>query len=166
MHFQRGFSLLELIIYIGITIMIVATLAEMTVVMLRVRERNIVRQEVEQNLRFVMSRLETALTQATAIVGTPGSTLELTIGGVSTTFSLVSGVLKIDEGGGAGAIALTTDKVTVSALGGGNMFTKVSNPSPAKDSVQIKIKIDYVAGSKTSLTASASAQTTVELRQI
>lgn len=163
---EKGFSLLELIIYIGITIVIVTVLTETVVVMLRVRERNLAEREVQQNLRFVMSRLERALTQATAATGVyPSDTLTLTIGGDTTTFQVASGVLQIKEGVAGSFVDLTTSKVTVSAISG-NIFTKVSNPSPATDSIQIKIKVDYVTGGKTSLTASASIQTTVELRQI
>lgn len=161
---RKGFTLLELIIYIGVTILIMVVMTEIVMVMLRVRERDLAEREVQQNLRFAVSRLERSLTQATAVVGTPGSTVALTIGGDTTTFRVSSGVLQIQEGAAGLWVDLTTSKVTVSALGGGNMFTKLANPSPAKDSVQIKIKIDYVTGGKTALTASASAQTTVELR--
>lgn len=163
---RRGFSLLELIIYIAITIMITVVLTELVVVMLRVRERNLAEREVQQNLRFAISRLERAITQATAVTGSyPADTLTLTIGGASTVFSLSGGALQINEAG-AGAVSLTTSKVTVSALSVGNMFTKIASVGSSKDSIQIKIKVEYVTGGKTSLTASASAQTTVELRKI
>lgn len=163
---EKGFSLLELIIYIAITILVVVVLTEMVVVMLRVRERNLSERAVQQNLRFAVSRLERAITQATAVTGSyPSDTLTLTIGGDTTTFQVASGVFQIKEGVTGSFVDLTTSNVTVSAISG-NIFTKVSNPSPAKDSVQIKIKVDYVTGGKPSLAASASAQTTVELRQI
>lgn len=166
---RKGFSLLELIIYIAITIMIVTVLSETVMVMLRVRERNLAEREVQQNLRFVMSRLERAITQATAVTVSDATTLSLTIAGADpTVFSVSSGALQINEAG-AGAISLTTSKVTVSAFpapDAGNMFTKIAAVGSSKTSVRIKIKVDYVTGGKTALTASASAQTTVELRQI
>ena len=163
---QRGFSLLELIIYLAITIVVMVVLAESVVVMLRVRERNLANREVQQNLRFVMARIERALTQATAVTGTyPANTLTLTIGGDTTTFRIASNVLQIQEGAAGSFLDLTTSKVTAGPIAT-NIFTKISNPSPAKDSIQVQLKIDYVTGGKTALTATASAQTTVELRQI
>lgn len=164
---SRGSSLLELIIYIGVTIMVVAVMTELVVVMLRVREHDLAEREVQQNLRFVVSRLERALTQATAVTGVyPSDTLTLTIGGDTTTFQVASGVLQMKEGVAGSFVDVTTSKVTVCTTDCDSLFTKVSNSSPAKDSVQLKIKIEYATGGKATLTASASAQTTIELRQI
>lgn len=163
---KKGFSLLEVIIYIAITIMIVTVLAETVIVMLRVRERNLVEREVQQNLRFAVSRLERAITQATAVTGSyPADTLTLTIGGDTTTFQIAGGILQIKEGAAGSFVDLTTSKVTVSAISG-NVFTKISAIGSSNPSVQIKIKVDYVTGGKIALTTSASAQTTVELRQL
>lgn len=161
---EKGFSLIELIIYIAIFGVVIAVGTQLLDVSGRIRNQTEARYEVQQNIRFVIEKITENIRKASAISGTyPGNTLTLTVSGQSVVFSLSSGVLTIQEGAGP-VQNLTTSDVTVSAIGGGNLFTKIDNPSPAKSTIQIKMKVDYNDLGSPDFIFGQEIQTTVSLR--
>ena len=161
---QQGFSLIELIVYIGIFTVVIAVGTQLLGVSGRIRNQTEARYEVQQNIRFAVEKISENIRKASAISGTyPSNTLTLTISGQSVVFALSSGILTMQEGAGP-VQSLTTGDVLVSAFGGGNLFTKIDNPSPAKSTVQIKMKVDYNDLGRPDFIYGQEMQTTVSFR--
>ena len=119
---RAGFTLVEFIIYIGITAMLLTTLSALFYQLLRSQAKNQVIAEVEQEggavMRLVAQTIRNASGVVTPALGTSSSTLSLTTYASSTnpiSFDLVSSTIRITEGIGA-PVALTPSRVTPSAL--------------------------------------------------
>ena len=164
---QEGFSLVELIIYISIFAMALAVGYQLLSVVSRIRNQTEARYEVQQNIRFAVERISEQVRKASSISapasGTPANILTLMVSGQQIDFQIVSGMLQLREGVGGQWQNLTTDNVIVSAPGGNYIFTKIDN-SPAKSTVQIKLKIDYNDLDRPDFKYGTQMQTTVSLR--
>lgn len=159
---QKGFSLVEFIIYFGIFSFVVVTL--ITLFMSTVKNSGHVeaRAEVQQNLRYVITQITQSVHKATSITVSPSSTLSLGMSDEAknpTVFDLSDYNLRLKEGSGD-ATALNSDKVKVTALS----FTKISNAYPAKDSVQASITIAYKDNGNLNYQYSQSQTTSAGLR--
>lgn len=162
---QKGFSLVELIIYLGIFTMAMAVGYQLLLVTSRIRNQTEARYEVQQNIRFGVEKISEQIRKASAISGMyPADTLTLTISGQQVDFQLASGVLEMREGVGGQWQSLTTNAVVVSAPDAGYLFTKIDNPVPSKSSVQIKLKMDYNNEGRQDWIYGTEMQTTVSLR--
>ena len=88
---QQGFSLIELIVYIGIFTVVIAVGTQLLGVSGRIRNQTEARYEVQQNIRFAVEKISENIRKASAISGTyPSNTLTLTISGQSVVFALSS----------------------------------------------------------------------------
>lgn len=164
---QKGFSLVELIIYISIFAVTLAVGYQLLSVVIRIRNQTESRYEVQQNIRFAVEKISEQIKKASAIsapvTGIPANTLTLTVGANQVDFQIASGVLQMREGIASQWQNLTTDNVIASAPSGDYIFTKIDN-SPAKSTVQIKLKIDYNDLSRPDFIYGTQMQTTVSLR--
>lgn len=156
---NKGFSLIEFVIYFGILAAVSILVVNLMINAARDKGHIEARTEVQQNLRYGMLRITQAIHQASSVNGTPGATLSLVIGGVNNVFDLSSGVLRIKVGAAAEE-PITSDKVTVTGL----TFTKISNASPAKDTIQTSMTISYKDNGNTQLEYSQSQQSTAGLK--
>lgn len=165
--FESGFSLVELIIYIGIFSVILIVAYQLFNVTIRIRNQTEARYEVQQNIRFAVEKISEQIRKASAILapvtGTPSNILTLTVGANQVDFQIVSGILQMREGVASQWQDLTTGSVITSAPSGDYLFTKIDN-SPAKSSVQIKMKIDYNNQGRPDFIYGTQMQTTVSLR--
>lgn len=190
---KRGFSLLELLIYMAILAGFLAVIANLFFIISANSAKEEARAEVWQNLRFAIQQITTDLhSSAAAItVNTPaggdgscnrnnimdngetgvdcggggcaacgGNTLNFTISGATTDFTVASGVLQRTQS--AVTQNITTNKVTVSATN--PIFTRIDNAG-AKPTIQIVLTISYNDNGKPDYKFSETAQTTVSLRQ-
>lgn len=158
-----AFSLVELIIYMAVFAFVSVSLVGLIVAVTKDRGHVEARSEVQQNIRYSVTRMTQAIHSATGINGTPGATLSLILAAAAknpTVFDLSAGVLRITEGVGS-AQAITSDKVTVTGL----TFTQISNAAPAKTTIQINLTIKYNDGGNTQLLYSQNQLTTVSLKQ-
>ena len=106
---RGGFTLIELIIYIGITSVVVVSLMNVMITVLETRERTESISEVQQSMRAVMDRIAVTYIDAQE-VSIGASDFESVVGSLylimsgstrnPTIFSLVDGVIKVKEGGG------------------------------------------------------------------
>ncbi|OHB21936.1 MAG: hypothetical protein A2939_01550 [Parcubacteria group bacterium RIFCSPLOWO2_01_FULL_48_18] len=162
----KGFSLIELIIYIAILSIISLLIVNILLVVLKGGEFGSSRFEVEQNIRFaldVISRSIYDASNATTTGSCPLNALELAIGGATTTFLINTGILEIIDASGTRAI--TSDKVTVSSSSDAScLFAKTVNSSPAKPTVTINFQIGYNDKGNLNMRYSNSAKTTISLR--
>lgn len=162
---EKGFSLVELIIYIGIFTVALAVGYQLLLVTSRIRNQTESRYEVQQNIRFAVEKISEQIRKSSAISGTyPANTLTLTVSGQQVDFQISSGILQMREGVGGQWQNLTTDNVVASAPSGDYLFTKIDNPAPSKSSVQIKLKIDYNNLGRPDFVYGTQMQTTVSLR--
>lgn len=165
----RGFTLLELLIYIAILsgLMIVST--NMFISLSRGQGQTQAKSEVDTSIRFATELLRQDLKNATAVstpaAGVPNSTLTLTriIATVPTTiiYDVSGGALRRKEGA-ATAVNITNSNITV----GTPTFTRIENTNLVFSSTSVAIKINMTFGYNSTSPDwkySTSLQTTVDL---
>lgn len=163
---HRGFSLLELLIYIAILsgFLLVIVNLFFTVSTSSVREE--VRAEVRQNLRFSSQKIVDDMRSAKEILsstlpdGGGGNVLDIkSIDGTTIRFSIMNGVLQRTQKFGLveeKTENITTDAVTVSTTP--EIFNHIGN------TIQINLKIDYNDNGRGDYKFSESVKTTASLR--
>ena len=135
----RGSTLIEMIIYMGLLSILLVILTNMFASILDVRTESEATSSVQQDGRFLLSRLSYDINRATSIsaplnLGDTSGNLSMTIGATTYTYSLVGGNLQL------GTDNLNSSESSVSNLS----FRKVGN-SGGKDN----IKIHFTLTSKT-----------------
>ena len=135
---RNGFTLIETLIYIGIFSVVAVSLTGILWNTLSVNSNQQAANEVDENLRYVLSVLDEKVRSSTAIDSAASSTLVLKNSSyANTTFSVADGVLYLKEGS-ASPVAVTSNKVKVDAL----TFTKI-DMTGAKGGVAINIVLSY-----------------------
>jgi Tfp pilus assembly protein PilW len=132
---KKGFTLVELLLYVALTTIMVGTTSVFLFITLQVRVKNQVITEVEQQGQQAMQRITQVIRNATDITtpaqGVSGASATLVVvpaGNSPTIFDLSAGALRIKEGAGA-AVVLTNARVTASALN----FTNLSRSASSHD---------------------------------
>lgn len=140
-NFHQGLSLVEFLIYFTILAGISVVLVNLLFTSVRGQGAVESRSEVQQNIRYSFTRITQAIYAATGVNGVPGATLSLAMADGAknpTVFDVSGNILRITEGVSA-AQTLTSNKVEITNL----TFTKIANPAPAKNSIQINLTIRY-----------------------
>ncbi len=75
---SRGLSLIELVIYLGLTIILLGLLSGILITIVRVQTQQNVSQKVVSELNFVMSTIKTDIRQASGTMAITTTTLDLT----------------------------------------------------------------------------------------
>ena len=119
---KKGFTLVELLLYIGLVVIILLAVVQLLAVMFQSRIKHQVITEVEEQGMLLIQRIIQSIRNADAIlsptIGGVSSSLSLNVVGASndpTVFSAVSGVAQITEGVSS-PVTLTAGKVSVSNL--------------------------------------------------
>ncbi len=141
---MKGFSLIEILIYLAIIALIVVVLANFAINFFSAKTKAETMREVEQNMRFAQEKMTRTIRNAAGInspiFGSSASSLSLSMADGAkdpTIFQVSGGQLTIKEGVSS-AVAITSSKVNVSSL----TFTNVSYAG-TKGTVRIEITIDY-----------------------
>lgn len=155
----HGFSLMELLLYVGIFAVIAVVLSGIFLVVIRVQQRESSSAEVTEQLNFVMQTFQRLVRESSNIetdAGAPVSVLKLRMKDSAkdpTCVSLADGAVKLAEGPGinpndcvAAALNLTNSRVVVDKL----EFKKFSQ-YPGHDTVSIDIQITYNAENSQSM---------------
>ena len=132
---SNAFTLIELILYIGIASILLVTISSFLFILLESRVKNQTIAEVEQQGIQAM-QIVNSPTQ-----GTSGSTLSLdviTAGNDPTVFDLSSNTLQITEGSG-GAVSITNSRIIVSDL----TFRNLSY-SNAQGAIKIEFTLTHI----------------------
>ncbi len=170
---KRGFSLLELLIYVAILGGLMLIISDSFISLSRGRGQAQARSEVNAAIRFAGERIRQDLKGAsvvtTPILGTSASTLQMTVGGTEVCYDTLVGVLRRRESacGGAGApIAVTGTNIFVDI----STFTRLENYNSVPGilnatttAIQVAMTFKYNASS-TDWTYSDRLQTTISLR--
>jgi len=161
----RGFSLLELLIYLAILSGLVVISVTMFISLSRGQGQSSARSEIDYSIRFATELMRQDIKNASAVsvpaLGTPSSTLSLTRDGVTILYDVSSGVLRRKEGA-ASPVNVTNSNTTV----GTPTFTRIENTNTvfSKTSIAIKINMNFSYNSTSPDWAySASLQNTVNL---
>lgn len=140
MQNQKGFSLIEMLLYVGITATVLLGASMMFGILTDAGVKNQSINEVEQQGMFVADVIGRSIDNATAVntpsTGSTGSTLSLQTvdsGTNPTVFDVNSGVLRISEGGGS-AVNLTNSLIEVTAF-------SVENVSHAGTSGSVRVSL-------------------------
>ena len=159
---QKSFTLIEILVYIGVLSLIIITLASFFLWLGRSTTKARVMREVLDNSRRAMETITYEIRKAKSI--SPSSTvthlyLENTTNSEFYLCGTASTTLCLKEGTDA-PIYLTSDKVEVTELTFTQIATVTTTPS-----VQIELKIDYKnPGNITEYQASISITSTASLR--
>ncbi len=161
---NRGFSLLELILYIAILSTMSVILTASFLALTQGRTRSESHTNVNSNLRFAMDKMTQDITSATSIT-TPalGTSASLTLIASSTiVYSVVSGVLERSVDGGVGE-AVTETVVSVDAP----VFTRTDNYNPVLQATTTALQITMTVRSRSTSPEgiyAATLKSTVSLR--
>lgn len=140
-----GFTLIEFIIYIGLVVVILVLMAGFlwNIVFGDIKETSY--QEVQQNGRFVLTKMTQEIKKATGINNpSPGNSdniLSLSMADANldpTIFDVSEGILRITQGT-TGPYELTSDRVNVSNI----QFTNLSYEN-TPGTVRIEIEIEHL----------------------
>lgn len=114
----RGFSLLELLVYIAIISLMSVVLAAAFTALTRGRAQSLARSDVESNARFALERITYDLTRAASVavptLAATSSTLEMTSTSGTINYAVTGGALTRSVNGGAGE-RITARTVTLDA---------------------------------------------------
>lgn len=162
---NKGFTLVELIIYIAIigTIFIVMTGFLWNVILGNIKETAY--QEIQQNSRFAMIKITQEIKKATGInIPLPGNSanslsLVMAVPHLNpTVFDVVGGKLRITQGI-SGPYELTSDQVIVSNL----QFDNLSYPD-TPGTIRIEMIVDHInPGARAEYEASISLRSSISL---
>lgn len=141
---QKGFTLVELLLYVAISTVIILSVVGLIQVVLEARVKHQTVSEVEQQgqqaAQLIGQNLRNSGKVCSPALGASGTTLSVDPTGTACTtvnvFDISSGALRIKEGAAA-AVNLTNTKVTVSGLSVKNLG--LGN----KGSAQVKFTITY-----------------------
>lgn len=157
---QRGFTLLELLIYIAILSGFLIVVVNLFLAVSTSSSREEARAEVQQNLRFAVQQITDDMRSASAIIlpagGGSGNTLELTVDAASTVYSIDNGVLQKTRNS-------VTENIT-----SGNVTVSITNPifvrsfnAGARPTVQISLEISYKDNGRSEYSFADKLQTTI-----
>lgn len=104
-RFKIGFTIVELLIFFGLTTIFLTVLTDLFVSIFDVKRESEATSAVEQDGRYIMSRLVYDVSRSSAVttpdsLGSSASSLVLTIGGSSSAYAVSSGVLNLTDSGG------------------------------------------------------------------
>ena len=139
---KRGFTLVELIIYMGLLAIFVITLTDVLVSILDIQLESQATSAVEQDSRLIIGRMGYDIPRATAIItpanrGDSANTLELDIGGVTYRYQIDANNLLLDDGNGS--LNLNGSETIISNL----LFQKIGNAG-GKNTVRVTFTIQSV----------------------
>ena len=130
-------TVMELMVYLAITMIISVLIIELTSRMLQVKVQNVGSSEVTANAILLLDRLTYETANASSANGEyPANSLTLTINGQPVTFELNNGQIFYQS------VALTNNLVEISPTADGTyIFEELTNGSI--QSIQVKFKVKY-----------------------
>ncbi|MEK7067870.1 MAG: prepilin-type N-terminal cleavage/methylation domain-containing protein [Patescibacteria group bacterium] len=103
---NSGFTLIEIILYVGIIAIIFAAIVPFTLNIINTGSKSAVQQEVTDNARFVSEKIKYEIRRTSAITSVSANSIVLG----ATTIDLLNGKIRINT------IPLNSDNTTVSDL--------------------------------------------------
>lgn len=141
---QKGFSLLEILIYTGLIALTGMLLSGILISVTRISNQQNASTEVNQQLNFVMQNIQRLVRNSSSIdipAGTATTSLKLRMKAASEDPTLIfisGGAVYLSQGTGGTASPLTNNQVVADNM----RFIKIS-AYPGHDSVQIDLSLSY-----------------------
>jgi len=146
-NYHKGFSLIELILYMGLTSTLIAVMSQVFLATLSVRIESEYTSSVQQDGRFIMARLGHDIRKAQAIIspeiGVASSSMTLAIleGGVSQTYQYVVDGSQLSLVTASGAALLHSDRTNISNFS----IRRLGNSATEEDGLDtISIILDLI----------------------
>lgn len=162
---QRGISLLELLIYIAILSGLMVIISDAFIMLSKGRGQAEARSEVNSAIRFAGELIKQDVKNASAVstpaLGTPGSTLSLTVSGATILYDMSSGVLRRSVNGTPSSVtgsAVIVDVPTFTRLENYNTVLAATTTA-----IQVAMTMRYNASS-TDWVYSDALRTTITFR--
>lgn len=155
---------MELIIYMAVFVVVTLMISSIIIGVFSGRDTTASRIEVSQNLRFAAEKIKQLVYDSSSfsvLGGCPFNTLEVASGGSTTSISINAGVLEEITSSTVAQITSNTVSATTSA---NCLFSKISNPEPAKPTLTVNLKINYNDEGKAQLQFSDEIRTTISGR--
>jgi len=160
---QKGFSLVELLLYMGLFSILLASLMQLFGAIIAVRLESEATSAVLQDGRFILSRfaydVKRSSTITAPILGTPGSELTITGPSINYTYKIVGDNLVLKDNLTSTEEPLNSTDTKISSV----TFAKLGSGG-GKETVQIKITINSVAIRQGGNPETKTFQTTVGTR--
>ncbi|KXK26620.1 MAG: hypothetical protein TR69_WS6001000627 [candidate division WS6 bacterium OLB20] len=144
---RKGFSLVEVLLYLALTVLIMGTITAVFTQVVETRQRSRTIAEVDQQGAQIMLEITQAIRDAERVnsptIGTSSSSLslDLPLSYLSpTVYTLNGSTLQVTEGDAA-PVALSSNRIAVSNV----TFSNLSR-SGTQGTVRIQFTLDYVAG--------------------
>ncbi len=158
---HRGFTVVELLIYLGLLAIFLVVLLQIFVATLDLSTESAGTGAVEEDSRYVLARLSYDIGRAAQIdlpatIGETVNVLQLTVGGVVYRYANIAGALTLSDG--AGTDRLTSSETTLTNIS----FQRLGNIG-GKAAVKITLGLSSVAP-RPGTAESKTVQTTVGLR--
>ena len=162
---RAGLSLIELLIYLAVFSGILMVLYNLFFVTSRIRAVSNATLAMNENARVALGKMRDSILDASvvSVAGTcPENKLNITIGGVVTTYQITSGILEVIVG--VNPVQSLTSPLVITGTSGPCLFTIITNPAPAKPTVQIQFRVTYNSPNNPLTNISQDYQNTVSLR--
>lgn len=142
---HQGFTLIELVLYIGIVSIILTTVTSLLIAIFSARSKSQTVSEVEQNGNVAIQIISQVLRNATSIntptQGNSGSSLSINVTDSAkspTVFDISNGVLRITEGTSQ-PVNLTSNRITVS-----NLTVKNLSAGSSFQTAKVNFTVSYI----------------------
>lgn len=159
---NKGFTLMELLVYIGIVGLALTVIMTLTVNIISVKQKSDVSRETQENARFIIQRMTNEIRWANDIASFSSNDITLDTNEGPVRFYLdgsSSDQLYIDRDGNT--YELTTENIKVSSLN----FTRMQPPD-APSSIRIDLRVENrIAVEKGEYKGETSLITAVSLRE-
>jgi type II secretory pathway pseudopilin PulG len=157
---SNGFTLIELILYVGIIAIFFAAIVPFSLSIVGSGSKSAIQQEVADNGRFIVSKLNYEIRRASGISSVSSNSLSLAnFSPDSTTLiDLSSGNIRINKNG-SGAVVLNSPNVTISEL----TFTNNSSTTSATKNVSYTMTVS-ASGIRKEFQSAISLRGDVEMR--
>lgn len=137
---KSGFTIVEILIFFGLTSIFLTVITDLFVAIFDVKRESEATSAVEQDGRFILSRLIYDISRSAAIttpasMGATGSSLVLTIDGAANTYSLSGGNLNLANG--AGVNSLNSSETSISAIN----FQRIGN-AVTNETVRVNFTVE------------------------
>jgi type II secretory pathway pseudopilin PulG len=116
-HSKKGFSLIELVIYLGLVSVLLLVLTETFSLIIQARLDAQSTSSVEENANYILAKLSYDFNRASAInspssYGVATSSAQFVIGGVNYTYSLNNGTLQLVNDSGTNTLNSITTTIS------------------------------------------------------
>jgi len=156
---QKGFTLIELIVYLALVSVFLSGAIFFTWDVIYGREKAFQQQVVEQNGRAAPSRIAYEIRRAKDIQSVAGNQIVLDNDGSTTTIVLLEGAIQITTGG-AGHYDLTSNQVKVTSLS----FTDLTSNNEDTKGIAVNLILTQAqAAVSAELTAQTAMSVSIEL---